>query len=225
MKRLLMTTAAASLLAIGSAAYAQNSDSGTAQPAQPPVVTPPPANSDTGNTTNSGSNDASGSVISGTAPAPAAEAAPANPPPNDAVISAQSDGQLRADQLIGMTVFNNEGEKVGTVHDILLDKDGKATGVVLNVGGVLGIGAKSVGLTWKEIDVKPDQQAVQISYTKEQLKAAPDFKTTDQINAEMNAQNPALNAATPPAPAGSGGMAAPATPAQPSTGTNGTSNP
>jgi sporulation protein YlmC with PRC-barrel domain len=204
-----MTTAAASLLAIGSAAYAQNAtDSGTAQPAQPQAVTPPPAE----NAPSSG--NASGGdtgVISGSQPAPAAEAAPASPPPSDAVISAQSDGQLRADQLIGMTVYNDQGEKVGTVHDIILDKDGKATGVVLNVGGVLGIGAKSVGLTWKEIDVKPDQQAVQISYSKEQLKAAPDFKTTDQINAEMNAQ-------TPPAPSGSGGLGnAPAPATQPTT--------
>jgi sporulation protein YlmC with PRC-barrel domain len=211
MKRLLMTTAAASLLAVGSAAYAQNAtDSGTAtQPAQPPAVAPPPANN------NAAGGDTNGGVISGSQPSPAAEAAPASPPPSDAVISAQSNGQLRADQLIGMTVYNDKGEKVGTVHDIILDKDGKASGVVLNVGGVLGIGAKAVGLTWKEIDVKPDQQAVQISYSKEQLKAAPDFKTTDQINAEMNAQNP-------PAPSSGGGMSnAPAPaggqPAQPTT--------
>jgi sporulation protein YlmC with PRC-barrel domain len=198
MKRLLMTSAAASLLAIGSAAYAQSaSDNGT-QPAQPQVVTPQaPANN------NASTGDSS--VISGTQPSSAAAAAPASPPPSDAVISAQSDGQVRADQLIGMTVYNDQGEKVGTVHDIILDKDGHASGVVLNVGGVLGIGAKSVGLTWKEIDVKPNQQAVQISYSKEQLKAAPDFKTTDQINAEMNAQAaPAVTGTglgTDPAPA------------------------
>jgi sporulation protein YlmC with PRC-barrel domain len=218
MKRLLMTTAAASLLALGSAAYAQNAtDTGTTQPAQPQVVTPPAENAPSNN--NMSGSDATGSnggVISGSQPSPAAEAAPANPPPNDAVISAQSDGQVRADQLIGMTVYNDQGEKVGTVHDIILDKDGHASGVVLNVGGVLGIGAKSVGLTWKEIDVKPDQQAVQISYSKEQLKAAPDFKTTDQINAEMNAQNPAANPGS--APAAGGGLGnAPAPATQPQT--------
>ena len=209
MNRLLMTTAAASLLALGSAAYAQNAtDSGTAQPAQPQVVTPQaPLNNAPANNNASGGD---GGVISGSPASPAAEAAPASPPPSDAVISAQGDGQLRADQLIGMTVYNDQGEKVGTVHDIILDKDGKASGVVLNVGGVLGIGAKSVGLTWKEIDVKPDQQAVQISYSKEQLKAAPDFKTTDQINAEMNAQSP-------PASTGGGMDNAPAPATQPQT--------
>jgi sporulation protein YlmC with PRC-barrel domain len=196
MKRLLMTTAAASLLAIGASAYAQDNTGATGQSQQPPVVTPPASNE------NGGASDMNNPAAPATDPAmpaaPAADATPASPPPGDAVISAQSDGEVRADQIIGMTVYNAEGEKVGTVHDILLDKEGKATGVVLSVGGVLGVGAKAVGLTWKEIDVKPEQQQVQISYTKDQLEAAPDFKTTEQINSEMNAQQPA----TLPAPAG-----------------------
>jgi sporulation protein YlmC with PRC-barrel domain len=204
MKRLLMTTAAASLLAIGASAYAQDSNTGASgQSQQPPVVTPPASN-ESGGTTDM-NNPASPPAADPAAPAPAAEAAPANPPPSDAVISAQSEGEVRADQIIGMTVYNANGEKVGTVHDILLDKEGKATGVVLSVGGVLGVGAKSVGLTWKEIDVKPEQQQVQISYTADQLKAAPDFKTTDQINSEMNAQQPPAAATPAPAPTGSTG--------------------
>ena len=206
MKRLLMTTAAASLLALGATAYAQDNTGASGQSQQPPVVTPAPATNESGGTTDL-NNPASPPAADPAAPAPAAAAAPppASPPPSDAVISAQSDGEVRADQIIGMTVYNAEGEKVGTVHDILLDKEGKATGVVLSVGGVLGVGAKSVGLTWKEIDVKPDQQQVQISYTKDQLEAAPDFKTTEQINSEMNAQQAAPAAAPPPAPAPTGG--------------------
>lgn len=195
MKRLLMTTAAASLLAIGAGAYAQDNTGATGQSQQPPVVTPPTSNQ--GGGTTDMNNPAAPAADPATPAAPAAEATPASPPPGDAVISAQSDGEVRADQIIGMTVYNAEGEKVGTVHDILLDKDGKATGVVLSVGGVLGVGAKAVGLTWKEIDVNPEQQQVQIAYTKDQLEAAPDFKTTEQINSEMNAQQPAM----PPAPA------------------------
>ena len=208
MKRLLMTTAAASLLAIGATAYAQDNTGASGQSQQPPVVTPPPATNESGGTTDMNNpaapaTDQSAAPAPADPPAPAAEAqpAPANPPPSDAVISAQGAGEVRADQLIGMTVYNAEGEKVGSVHDILLDKEGKATGVVLSVGGVLGVGAKSVGLTWKEIDVKPEQQQVQISYTKDQLEAAPDFKTTEQINSEMNAQQAPAAPAPAPAPA------------------------
>ena len=65
-------------------------------------------------------------------------------------------------------------------------------------------GIAAVGLTWKEIDVKPEQQQVQISYTKDQLKAAPDFKTTEQINSEMNAQQQAAPPTPAPAPSTGG---------------------
>jgi len=68
MKRLLMTTAAASLLAVGSAAYAQNATDNATQPAQPPVVAPPPANNNA-----SGGDTNNGGVISGSQPSPAAD--------------------------------------------------------------------------------------------------------------------------------------------------------
>ncbi|HVO00860.1 MAG TPA: PRC-barrel domain-containing protein [Candidatus Cybelea sp.] len=215
MKRLLMTTALASFLAMG-AAYAQDAQpSGGQQPGQPVVATPqPPADNSGGGNMNSGATgseqtpqtapSASGAPGTDGTTNSTATAAPVSPPPSDAVVSAQSANEVRADQMIGMNVYNAQGEKIGTVHDILLDKDGKATGVVLSIGGVLGIGAKSVGLTWKEIDMKPDQQAVQVSYTKEQLEAAPDFKTSDQINSEMNAQQPANGTGAPAMPPASG---------------------
>jgi sporulation protein YlmC with PRC-barrel domain len=206
MKRLMMSTAAASLLTIGSAAglaLAEDNSGVNATPqTEAPAATIPQPSTDNGGGaamapgTDTTSPDAAGA---------AAEATPATPPPADAVISAQKDDEVRADQLIGATVYNSGGDKIGTVHDILLDKDGKATGVVLSVGGVLGIGAKAVGLTWHEVSLKPDQQAIQVSYTKDQLEAAPDFKTTDQIKSEMNAQAPAA----PPSP--SGGATTPTT--------------
>ena len=58
MKRLLMTTAAASLLALGSAAYAQ--DTTTTQPAQPPVTQPPAANAPASNSDNTTAGSANG---------------------------------------------------------------------------------------------------------------------------------------------------------------------
>ncbi|HEY4161633.1 MAG TPA: PRC-barrel domain-containing protein [Dongiaceae bacterium] len=203
MKRLLVSTAAASLLTIGTAAgiaLAQDSSGTTnSQAGQPAVVVPQPMNnSDSGGATMAPGADTTNGTGSSAAGS-SAEATPATPPPADAVISAQKDDEVRADQLIGATVYNNGGDKIGTVHDIILDKNGKATGVVLSVGGLMGIGAKSVGLNWSEVDLKPDQQAVQVSYTKDQLEAAPDFKTTDQIQSEMNAQAPQP---TTPAPGG-----------------------
>ncbi|HNB28615.1 MAG TPA: PRC-barrel domain-containing protein [Alphaproteobacteria bacterium] len=130
--------------------------------------------------------------------------APAMPPPGDAIIPAQAADEVRADTLIGMGVYNPEGEKVGEVKDILLDEQGQVTGVVLSVGGVLGLGAKSVGLNWSEVDVRPDAEMVKIHYTKEQLEAAPDFKTQEVQRSETERQDlqqqaPAVTGTVPPA--------------------------
>jgi sporulation protein YlmC with PRC-barrel domain len=136
----------------------------------------------------------------------AADAAPANPPPSEAIIPAQAAGDVRADTLIGMTVYDTAGEKVGKVKDILFDEKGQAKGVVLSVGGVLGVGAKSVGLQWSEVDIQPDAQVAKVQYNKDQLEAAPDFKTSEAQKAESDAaqqqQSAPANApatTTPPA--------------------------
>ncbi|HJT12966.1 MAG TPA: PRC-barrel domain-containing protein [Dongiaceae bacterium] len=117
-----------------------------------------------------------------------AEAEPAaSPPPTEAVIPAQAAGEQRAEKLIGMTVYDTNGDKVGEVKDILFNEQGQATGVVLSVGGVLGLGAKQVGLQWSEVDIQPDAEVAKIQYNQDQLKAAPDFKTQEAQKAEADA--------------------------------------
>ena len=69
---------------------------------------------------------------------------------------------MRAEKLIGMTVYDTNGDKVGEVRDILFNENGQATGVVLSVGGVLRLGAKSVGLQWSEVDIQPDAEVAKI---------------------------------------------------------------
>ena len=140
------------------------------------------------------------------APAAAEATPPATPPPSEAIIPAQAADEVRADKLIGMTVYDTAGEKVGQVKDILFNENGQATGVVLSVGGVLGLGAKSVGLQWSEVDIKPDAEVAKIQYNKDQLEAAPDFKTQEAQKAESDAAQmqqtaPATGTTPQPAPA------------------------
>ena len=121
------------------------------------------------------------------------------------MIPAQAAGDVRAEKLIGMTVYDTNGDKVGAVKDILFNEQGQATGVVLSVGGVLGLGAKSVGLQWSEVDIQPDAEVAKVQYNKDQLEAAPDFKTQEAQKAEADAAQMQLQQqsapATTPAPA------------------------
>jgi sporulation protein YlmC with PRC-barrel domain len=142
------------------------------------------------------------------APAQAEAEPPASPPPSEAVIPAQAADEVRAEKLIGMTVYDTNGDKVGAVKDILFNENGQATGVVLSVGGVLGLGAKSVGLQWSEVDIQPDAEVAKIQYNKDQLEAAPDFKTQEAQKAESEAAQMQLQQT---APAGTAPAPAPAT--------------
>jgi sporulation protein YlmC with PRC-barrel domain len=116
------------------------------------------------------------------------QAAPVTPPPSDAIIAKQASDDMGANKLIGMKVYNPNGDEVGKVKDVLFAPDGSIKGVVLSVGGVLGIGAKPVGLQWKEIEVQPQTEAALVKFTKEQLEAAPTFQT-QEANAADNLSN------------------------------------
>jgi len=147
-------------------------------------------------------------AIDPNAPAAAEAEHAASPPPSEAIIPAQAADEVRADTLIGMTVYDTAGEKVGQVKDILFNENGQATGVVLSVGGVLGLGAKQVGLQWSEVDIQPDAEVAKIQYNKDQLEAAPDFKTQEAQKAESDAAQMQLQNQTAPS---TGAAPAPAT--------------
>jgi sporulation protein YlmC with PRC-barrel domain len=199
MKRFLMTTAfvAATALPIGfGTAYAQSAGD-TAAP-QSPAVAPVPDQTQSPATA-----------------APAPTAAVQTPPPSDAIIAAQGNGDLRADKMIGMKVYNPDGEEVGKVKDVLFDPNGNIKGVVLNVGGVLGIGAKPVGLQWKELDVQPSSNVMKVNYTKEQLEAAPSFQAADAADASVGSDtSQPAQPMTPAAPSPTESAPAPSQPTQ-----------
>jgi sporulation protein YlmC with PRC-barrel domain len=181
LKQLLLTTALAGFLA--APALAQDNTQGGQSPTQPP---PAPAAQD---------QQAPAAPSAPTAQQEQAPAAPAataeqqvTPPPSDAIIPAENATDMRADKLIGTTVYNADGQKVGSVNDIVFDKDGKIVGVVLKVGGLLGIGGKSVGIKWQEVQVAPQEGTLKVNYTEDQLKVAPDFKTQESISAEKPQQ-------------------------------------
>lgn len=76
------------------------------------------------------------------------------PQTSDAVsTNARIEGQWRSSKVIGVNVYNDAGDKIGAIDDLIIDKSGKIDNVVLSVGGFLGIGERHVAvpmdkLTW-----------------------------------------------------------------------------
>jgi len=90
-----------------------------------------------------------GSVLFATAAlaqTPAATTDGANMAP--AMVSGSS---WRASKLVGLSVYNENNESVGSINDLLTDKSGNIKTAVLSVGGFLGVGAHLVAVPFDKI--------------------------------------------------------------------------
>lgn len=85
-------------------------------------------------------------------------------------------GVLKASQLMGMNVEGTDGKKLGDVKDLVIDPDdGSIDYVVLDFGGILGIGTKYFAIPWDALDQTADKKKLVMDVTKKDLKAAPGF--------------------------------------------------
>jgi sporulation protein YlmC with PRC-barrel domain len=88
---------------------------------------------------------------------PALAQAPANNPPaaNPGAAMTLQQNQVsnlwRASKLDGVNIYNNNNEKIGEIGDVLIDHNGKAMAVVVDVGGFLGMGEHRVALKFEDV--------------------------------------------------------------------------
>lgn len=76
------------------------------------------------------------------------------------------------------SVYDPKQSKIGDVEDVLVDKSGKITGLVIGVGGFLGAGEKDVIVPFTAVktEKKNDKWWLTLDQTKDDLKNASGFK-------------------------------------------------
>jgi sporulation protein YlmC with PRC-barrel domain len=87
-------------------------------------------------------------------------------------------GSVSSRAFVGAKVYNAAKETVGTVEDIYLDAKGAVDTVIVSVGGFLGVGIKNVAVKWSDFKLGRDDKSLMLTtnWTKESLKAMPDYK-------------------------------------------------
>lgn len=81
---------------------------------------------------------------------------------------------ISADKVEGTSVFNAEGEKLGTVDTVMLDKrGGNVAYAVMSFGGFLGMGEKHHPLPWQTLTYDETKHGYVVNLSKDQLKKAP----------------------------------------------------
>jgi len=80
-------------------------------------------------------------------------------------------------------VYDEKENKIGDVNDVLLDKDGRISAVIIGVGGFLGVGEKDVAVPFNALKMaeKNGDQYLVMNTTKEALESAPGY-TFDRDN-------------------------------------------
>lgn len=110
-----------------------------------------------------------GEGMTGTAPVQTAADPAADAPVDFAVMTAED--------LVGKRVYGPDDKDLGEISAVALGTDGKISGAVVDVGGFLGIGEKSVALSADMLRLAPDADGegsvLRVSATEDQLKALP----------------------------------------------------
>ena len=60
-------------------------------------------------------------------------------------------GNWRASKVVGLNVYNDKNESLGSINDLLTDKSGNIKAVVIGVGGFLGVGEHLVAVPFDKI--------------------------------------------------------------------------
>lgn len=86
---------------------------------------------------------------------------------------------LTVDQLRGAEVYDINNERVSDISDVVLGTDDNVEAVLIDVGGFLGIGARTVAIPMNLLEIQGKQDAsdlrVYLAITQEQLEALPEY--------------------------------------------------
>jgi len=83
---------------------------------------------------------------------------------------------IAADKVKGTNVYNQAGDKLGNVDDIMIDKvSGRAIYAVMSFGGFLGMGEKYHPLPWATLKYDEQKSGYVVNLDKKQLEGAPNY--------------------------------------------------
>jgi len=85
---------------------------------------------------------------------------------------------IASDRVEGTAVRRADGEKIGTIQRLMIDKlSGNVAYAVLSFGGFLGMGQKHLPIPWTRLHYDRVLGAYQLDLTDEELSRAPSFAT------------------------------------------------
>ncbi|SMH53272.1 PRC-barrel domain-containing protein [Maritimibacter sp. HL-12] len=94
-------------------------------------------------------------------------------------MSGEAAAGITAEELIDAEVYDATGTNFTNVSDLVVNDDNMVTHVLVDVGGVLGVGARTVAVAMSEVEIDADadgEVSVHASMTQEQIAEMPEYQ-------------------------------------------------
>jgi sporulation protein YlmC with PRC-barrel domain len=87
---------------------------------------------------------------------------------------------ISSEKVEGTAVYNNAGEKLGSIDDLMIDKrSGQIRYAVLEFGGFLGMGTDRYPIPWRVLNYSNDKGGYIVPLDKAALERAPKYREND----------------------------------------------
>jgi hypothetical protein len=114
-----------------------------------------------------------------TANAQAPQSAPRQSGPAAQILTSIPANSVTVTHWYKQNVYDPQDSKIGEIMDVLVDREGKATALIIGVGGFLGMGEKDVAVPFNAVQVTTkdnNKYYLVMNSTKDALKSAKGFK-------------------------------------------------
>ncbi len=97
-------------------------------------------------------------------------------PPQSEVATDETHNLIAADKVVGTGVYNRQGEHLGSVYGLMLNKlNGQVAYAIMSFGGFLGIGESYHPLPWRVLAYDPRVGGYVVDLNRGQLEKAPRY--------------------------------------------------
>jgi sporulation protein YlmC with PRC-barrel domain len=94
---------------------------------------------------------------------------------------AQAQGGLRSTQLLGKPIGSGHGTDIGTLRDLIIERNGQVSRAVIGSGGVLGLGSRLVAVPFQALHITPLGHMVYEQASRKPLDQQPELND-EQLN-------------------------------------------
>ena len=155
-------------------------------PAPPPIAAPPPLGPGSGTRSSNAANPPQENIADA-----GKTGLPSRLGPKDSLA------------ILGKSVHSSTGEDMGRLVDVIVDTDGRPRAAIIDFGGFLGVGSRKIAVDWGVLKFVPGDakgNLISVALTRDQVKAAPEFKEGSPLVALGASATPPAQTRPPTSP-------------------------